>query len=134
MEQYKRIAREVEEKAKKEIGQVQSEVQQYQRQAKEFEGIADTLNKQQKALDLRVAQAQNEKKRMTQQYEREAKRVASCGTALKIVIPITIPLWGKKQPGFRNWNKNGEKRLFNGRPFNAPSGTGGTVGQNPVRI
>ena len=69
VEQYKKIAREVEEKAKKELGQVQSEVQQYQRQAKEFEGIADTLTKQQKALDLKVAQAQNEKKRMTQQYE-----------------------------------------------------------------
>ena len=83
VEQYKKIAREVEEKAKKEIGQVQSEVQQYQRQAKEFEGIADTLNKQQKALDLRVAQAQNEKKRMTQQYEREAKRVAELRDRLK---------------------------------------------------
>ena len=59
----------MEEKAKKELGQVQSEVQQYQRQAKEFEGIADILTKQQKALDLRVAQAKNEKKRMTQQYE-----------------------------------------------------------------
>ena len=59
----------MEEKAKKELGQVQSEVQQYQQQAKEFEGIADTLTKQQKALDLKVAQAQNEKKRMTQQYE-----------------------------------------------------------------
>ena len=69
VEQYKKIAREVEEKAKKELGQVQSEVQQYQRQAKEFAGIADTLTKQQKALDLKVAQAQNEKKCMTQQYE-----------------------------------------------------------------
>ena len=69
VEQYKKIAREVEEKAKKELGQVQSEVQQYQRQAKQFEGLADTLTKQQKALDLKVAQAQNEKKRMTQQYE-----------------------------------------------------------------
>ena len=69
VEQYKKIAREVEEKAKKELGQVQSEVQQYQWQAKEFEDIADTLTKQQKALDLRVAQAKNEKKRMTQQYE-----------------------------------------------------------------
>ena len=55
VEQYKKIAREVEEKAKKELGQVQSEVQQYQQQAKEFEGIADTLTKQQKALDLKVA-------------------------------------------------------------------------------
>ena len=55
----------MEEKAKKELGQVQSEVQQYQWQAKEFEGLADTLTKQQKALDLKVAQAQNEKKRMT---------------------------------------------------------------------
>ena len=69
VEQYKKIAQEVEEKAKKELGQVQSEVQQYQRQAKEFEGLADTLTKQQKALDLKVAQAQNEKKHMTQQYE-----------------------------------------------------------------
>ena len=73
----------MEEKAKKELGQVQSEVQQYQRQAKEFEGIADTLTKQQKALDLKVAQAQNEKKRMTQQYEREAKRVAELWDRLK---------------------------------------------------
>ena len=72
----------MEEKAKKELGQVQSEVQQYQRQAKEFEGIADTLTKQ-KALDLKVAQAQNEKKRMTQQYEREAKRVAELRDRLK---------------------------------------------------
>ena len=83
VEQYKKIAREVEEKAKKELGQVQSEVQQYQRQAKEFEGIADTLTKQQKALDLKVAQAQNEKKRMTQQYEREAKHVAELRDRLK---------------------------------------------------
>ena len=44
VEQYKKIAREVEEKAKKELGQVQSEVQQYQRQAKEFEGIAGHVN------------------------------------------------------------------------------------------
>ena len=83
VEQYKKIAREVEEKAKKELGQVQSEVQQYQRQAKEFEGIADTLTKQQKALDLKVAQAQNEKKHMTQQYEREAKCVAELRDRLK---------------------------------------------------
>ena len=69
VEQYKKIAQEVEEKAKKELDQVQSKVQQYRQQAKEFEGIADTLTKQQKALDLKVAQAQNEKKRMTQQYE-----------------------------------------------------------------
>ena len=83
MEQYKKIVREVEEKATKELGQVQSEVQQYQWQAKEFEGIADTLTKQQKALDLKVAQAQNEKKRMTQQYEREAKHVAELRDHLK---------------------------------------------------
>ena len=83
VEQYKKIVREVEEKAKKELGQVQSEVQQYQRQAKEFEGIADTLTKQQKALDLKVAQAQNEKRRMTQQYEREAKRVTELWDRLK---------------------------------------------------
>ena len=69
VEQYKKISREVEEKAKKELGQVQSEVQQYQQQAKEFEGLADTLTKQQKALDLKVAEAQNEKKHKTQQYE-----------------------------------------------------------------
>ena len=69
VEQYKKIVQEVEEKAKKELGQVQGKVQQYQRQAKEFKGIADTLTKQQKALDLKVAQAQNEKKCMTQQYE-----------------------------------------------------------------
>ena len=73
----------MEEKAKKELGQVQSEVQQYQGQAKEFEDIADTLTKQQKALDLRVAQAKNEKKRMTQQYEREAKREAELRDRLK---------------------------------------------------
>ena len=73
----------MEAKAKKELGQVQSEVQQYQRQAKEFEGIADTLTKQQKPLDLKVAQAQNEKKRVTQQYEREAKCVAELWDHLK---------------------------------------------------
>ena len=83
VEQYKKIAREVEEKAKKELSQVQSEVQQYQQQAKEFEGIADTLTKQQKALDLKVTQAQNEKKRMAQQYEQEAKRVAGLWDCLK---------------------------------------------------
>ena len=83
VEQYKKIVREVEEKAKKELGQVQSKVQQYQWQAKEFKGIADTLTKQQKALDLKVAQAQNEKKRMTQQYEQEAKCVTELQDRLK---------------------------------------------------
>ena len=34
-------------------------------------------------MDLKVAQAQNEKKRMTQQYEREAKRVAELRDCLK---------------------------------------------------
>ena len=48
----------------------------------------------------------------------EAKHVAElCGTASKIETPTMIPLWGRKQPGFGNWNKNGERRLYNGRPL-----------------
>ena len=83
MEQYKKIAQVVEEKAEKELGQVQSEVQQYRQQAKEFEGIADNLTKQQKAMDLKVAQAQNKRTHLTQQYEQEAKCVAELWDHLK---------------------------------------------------
>ena len=73
----------MEEKAKKELGQVQNEVQQYRQQAQEFEDLAKSLGKDQKDLDLKVAQAHNEKKRMTAQYEREAKRAAELRDRLK---------------------------------------------------
>ena len=83
VEQYKKIAREVEEKAKKELGQVQNEVQQYRQQAQEFEDLAKSLGKDQKDLDLKVARARNEKKRITAEYEREAKRATELRNLLK---------------------------------------------------
>ena len=82
-EEYQRALQEAEDQSQRELERVQSEVNHYQGEAKEFEKLAESIGKENKKLDLKVLQAKNEAKWLTEESNRQAARIRELGGHLQ---------------------------------------------------
>ena len=82
-EEYQRALQDAKDQSQQELEWVQREVERYKGEAKELEEVADSIGKKNKKLDLKVLQAKNEAKRLTEESNRQAARVRELGGHLQ---------------------------------------------------
>ena len=115
-EEYQWALREAEDQSQRELEWVQSEVKHYQGEAKEFEKLAESIGKENKKLDLKVLQARNEAKRLTEESNCQAACICELGGHLQGQATRHSTLLKEEADKVRKLRQNGGKRLLNGRP------------------
>ena len=82
-EEYQQAVREAEEQSQRKLDKVQKEVERYQAETKELEAVAASVSKRNQNLDLKVLRAQDESKRLAEERDCQAHRIADLDGHMK---------------------------------------------------